>query len=309
MHGHTSSGPLDIHEMVVNWHLLEACNYRCGFCYAAWDTPRGAPGLWRDPVRSAALLEELRGFFDPANAENPLRDRLRWNSLRLSLAGGEPTLIGDRLVEIAADARRLGFRVSLISNGSRLGGDRIAALAPCLDMLGISIDSADPDTNIRIGRCDGSGTPLLPEHLVSLVGRARAANPALAVKVNTVVSAGNADESLADIIARIRPDRWKLLRVLPMVSEALSIGKSEFDAFVGRHRQFSSIISVEDNAAMTESYVMVDPQGRFFQNRRGLGGYAYSLPILHAGAARAFEDISVSPERFAGRYRSTASAT
>ena len=24
---------------VINWHVTEACNYRCGYCYAHWDRP------------------------------------------------------------------------------------------------------------------------------------------------------------------------------------------------------------------------------------------------------------------------------
>lgn len=27
-------------ELVINWHITEACNYRCRYCYAHWTVNR-----------------------------------------------------------------------------------------------------------------------------------------------------------------------------------------------------------------------------------------------------------------------------
>ena len=59
----------------------------------------------------------------------------------------------------------------------------------------------------------------------------------------------------------------------------------------------------ESNEAMTESYVMVDPAGRFFDNAQG--AYTYSLPILEVGVEEALKGVLIEPERFrrrGGRY-------
>ena len=28
-------------ELVVNWHITEACNYKCDYCFAKWDSKYG----------------------------------------------------------------------------------------------------------------------------------------------------------------------------------------------------------------------------------------------------------------------------
>lgn len=56
---------------------------------------------------------------------------------------------------------------------------------------------------------------------------------------------------------------------------------------------------------MHESYLMVDPYGRFFQNTPLLlagQGYAYSRPILEVGAGMAFSEMSFDHKRFCARY-------
>ena len=76
----------------------------------------------------------------------------------------------------------------------------------------------------------------------------------------------------------------------------------QFQAFVARHAAYRSIAVVEDNQDMQESYIMVDPQGRFFQNSPVFAGYQYSQPILEVGAEKAFEQVNFNPERFLSRY-------
>jgi radical S-adenosyl methionine domain-containing protein 2 len=55
---------------------------------------------------------------------------------------------------------------------------------------------------------------------------------------------------------------------------------------------------------MVESYIMVDPHARFFQNGRTQFGYAYSGPILDVGANEALQSITWSAKKFAARYES-----
>lgn len=297
--------PLSVDELVVNWHLTEACNYRCGYCYSAWQRESGRRDVVRDAVASGELLGALQDFFRPDNAANPLRRVLRWSRLRLSLAGGEALLYPQQVLDIARQARKLGMRVSLITNGSLLPeGDALAALAAELDLLGLSLDSFDAGRNRRIGRADRQGRTLSLAQVAAQLERARAANPALAVKVNTVVNALNADEDLAPALGLLRPARWKVLRMLPVVSRTLAVDDAAFAAFVARHAGRVEGMSVEDNADMLGSYVMVDPQGRFFQNGSGRqGSYFYSRPITRDNVAAAFASVPFSAGRFAARYR------
>ncbi|WP_119157597.1 viperin family antiviral radical SAM protein [Caldimonas tepidiphila] len=299
--------PLAVEELVVNWHVTEACNYRCGYCYSAWQRESGRRDVVRDEAASSELLSALWDFFQPGNVSNPLRRALRWSHLRLSIAGGEALLYPQRVLDIAQQARGLGMRVSLITNGSLLPqGEALDALARELDLLGLSLDSFSLERNLHIGRTDRRGRHLSLEQVAESLERARAANPALVVKVNTVVNAGNADEDLAPALALLRPARWKVLRMLPVVNSTLAVGDDAFAAFVARHagRVPGMSVSVEDNADMLGSYVMVDPQGRFFQNGTGRqGSYFYSQPITRDNVGRAFASVPFSADRFAARYQ------
>ncbi len=114
----------------------------------------------------------------------------------------------------------------------------------------------------------------------------------------------NHGEDLGPLIRRFAPDKWKVLRMLTVVSQDLVVSDRQFTAFVARHHAFSHVLCAEDNQDMRESYLMVDPHGRFFQNSPLIAGqgYAYSRPILEAGAEAAFAQMAFDPERFSSRY-------
>lgn len=55
----------------------------------------------------------------------------------------------------------------------------------------------------------------------------------------------------------------------------------------------------EANYDMTDSYIMVDPAGRFFDNSGG--GYKYSQAIASVGVRVAIGQIKISAEKFLSR--------
>lgn len=292
-------------QIVINWHLTEACNYRCHYCYATWHKMTCQRELIRDPEQTTKFLTELYRFFRPANRANPLASQLKWSSVRLNLAGGEPLLHAGKLPSIVSQARDLGFEVSLISNGSYLNDGLLNRLAPYLTWLGISIDSASAANNHAIGRVDYRGRQLDLNGLAANLDKARQLNPELRIKLNTVVNQINHHEDLGPLIVSLAPDKWKVLRMLPVVNQHLTVNDEQFAAFVSRHNPFSQILCIEDNLDMHESYLMVDPYGRFFQNTPLLPagqGYAYSRPILEVGAGMAFSEMSFDHKRFCARY-------
>jgi len=292
-----------IAHLVLNWHVTETCNYRCQYCYATWKNSTLPCELIRNPKRTTALLTELYRFFQPDNLSNPLTKRLNWSDVRLNLAGGEPTLHADRLLSVVNQALGQGFEVSLISNGSLLDNNLLRQLAPQLSWLGVSIDSADPSTNFRIGRVDRRGRLINPNELATSLDVARKYNPKLRIKLNTVVNRLNHAENLNSLLQRLSPNKWKALRMLPVVNEHLTVTNEQFAAFVARHKPFAGILRAENYQDMRESYLMIDPSGRFFQNSPIAGqGYAYSQPILEVGADAAFAEVYFAHERFSSRY-------
>lgn len=279
-------------SVVINWHVTEACNFRCRYCYAKWQQPDGSE-LIRDPRKTEELFRVLySGFADPTASISP----------RLNFAGGEPLLQPSRVAVAMEKARELGFGVSLITNGSRLTVDVAERIAPHLSILGISIDATTSVANERIGRLDGRGAHLDLPGLIDRIALMRRINPAMTLKVNSVVNEENWQENLNPLISGLAPARWKVLRMLPAVTDELAVSDAQFRAFVKRHRALGDIMCVEDNDDMVQSYIMVDPHGRFFQNRVAGAGYDYSPPIIDVGARIAFERMKWSAEKFASRY-------
>lgn len=291
-------------ELVINWHITEACNYACKYCYATWRKPTSPREVFHDTVVADIILESVADYFHWNKKTNTLADRLDWSSVRLSIAGGEPLLYPDRVIDIAHKSRELGMDVSLITNGSRLNVELMRKLAPELSMIGISIDSGVDWINRRVGREDRHGRQLDLTRLSQVIEFGRKLNPSLKVKVNTVVSTENWNTGMENAIDVIQPDKWKVLRVLPVVSDNQRIRRDEFRAFAKRHAGIGVPMYTEDNEEMVESYIMIDPHGRFFQNRLANGekGHVCSPPIHEVGVSRAFESLRFDADRFAARY-------
>ena len=296
-----------VNQLVINWHLTSACNYRCRYCYSAWNQPNGIKEIIADSGKTETLLNELAGFFSSSNDTNPLRGRLKWETVRLSLAGGEPMLYPEAVLHILDTSRRHGLDLSLITNGSRLNHPKTPLILHYLSMIGISLDSSSFEKNFAIGRKDHGGSVLDISGLIKTVTQAKTKNPGLIVKMNTVVNQINKNENFSILINSLKPDKWKVLRMLPVLTDDLAVSDMEFNNFVSCHSMHKELLSAEDNHSMTESYLMVDPFGRFFQNRPGKAGnepYVYSQSIIDVGAEKAFSQICFDAERFVSRYTS-----
>lgn len=286
-------------QIVINWHVTEACNFRCGYCYAHWQEA-GRRDLIRDGATRRALMTALYDHF--RTLASPVRPRLNF-------AGGEPLLFVDEVLLAMAEAIEIGFEVSVITNGSRIGRPVMEAMAPMLSVLGISLDSTNTETMTSIGRQDARGHQVALSPLLHVLTTARLRNPRMALKVNTVVCRENWHEDMSAVIRQLAPDRWKVLRMLPVIDRDLAVTDAQFHAFVASHREFARSMSIEDNDDMQASYIMVDPAGRFFQNRPDTSGYVYSPPILEVGAAQAFGQMGWSAVKFERRYRAAGKDT
>lgn len=286
--------------VVVNWHLTEACNFSCRYCYAHWERAESVKDLIREEHQVRALVTELGRFFRSDGAAEKFG--FYGVNPRLNIAGGEPLLFPSVVEDTVKFARRVGLRASLITNGSLLT-ERIARrIGASLEVLGISIDSAQPFSNRLIGRINSQGEFLDLEQLRKAVEVIRERNPAIKIKLNTVVNRVNWQDDFSDLISLIQPDKWKVLRVLPVTDQSMTVTDEEFQFFLNRHRKYGKIAVIEDNQDMVESYIMVDPQGRFFQNSPCSAGYEYSQPILGVGAEKAFSQVNFDVDKFSSRY-------
>ena len=246
------------------------------------------------------LLDEMANYFIRGNPA--LREKLGYERVRLNLAGGEPMLLGSTFKYILQTAKKKGFRTSIITNGSYLLNGAVLIPKDSLDMIGISFDSQNFKVRKKIGRIDRKGNSLGTVQLKQVLKELRQSQYGLQTKINTVVNALNWQEDFSALIDELKPDKWKLLQVLPYGNDELLISKHQFQKFIERHSRKSLPISPESNDAMTESYLMIDPRGRFYQNRKGKAGYAYSDIVTDVGIAEALNQISFNTEVFKSRY-------
>ena len=211
-------------------------------------------------------------------------------------------MLGKRFSDAVLLAKSFGFRTSIITNGHLLSDSMITRVGPHIDMLGVSFDTADNLIAQSIGRIDRNLKWLSPDDLLRIVQRYKSINPLGTVKINTVVNSFNWREDLNNFIQILSPDKWKILRVLPVYGEQLTVSDIQYYSYVKRHKRLSLISTVEDNTDMWQSYLMINPQGRFYQNTSSCNGLVESPSILEEGVDRALGYIDFSVENFAKRY-------
>jgi radical S-adenosyl methionine domain-containing protein 2 len=273
----------------VNYHLWAPCNMRCRFCFAPFQD---------------VVSEILPKGHLPREESIRLTEVLATRFAKVSFAGGEPTLC-PWLPDLVRTAKECGATTMLVTNGSRLP-QVIAELKGVLDWVAVSVDSASQGTLVQLGRAVKGRTAMLRERYVELAEMVRQAG--IRLKINSVVTSLNASEDMSDFIRDLAPERWKILRVLPVDGqndgrvEPLLCGDDDFAGFVKRHQRLGAegiAVVPEDNEDMRGSYAMVDPAGRFFDNASG--GHSYSAPILPGGLDAAWSQVAFSMDRFLDR--------
>ena len=276
----------------INLHLWEPCNMRCRFCFATFQDVKREMDLPKGhlPEEKCILVVD---WLAKAGFE------------KINFAGGEPTLC-PWLPNLIMQAKNHGMVTSIITNGSRITDQWLSDLQGSLDWIALSIDTVDPGKLKRLGRAIHGNIPILEEeylHIVSDIKR-----HGIRLKINTVVTSKTWQDDFTGFIRLAQPERWKLLQALPVKGQNdahiadFVITPEQFEAYIQRNRTVENDgISVvpESNELMTESYVMIDPAGRFFDNVRGT--YTYSRPILEIGVEEALKEVSIDPERFRGR--------
>jgi radical S-adenosyl methionine domain-containing protein 2 len=273
----------------VNYHVWQACNMRCRFCFATFQGVREAIL----PLGHLDELDSLKVVWLLAKA----------GFKKINFAGGEP-LLCPWIGKLVDAAKRFGMVVSLVTNGALFDMDSSAGWFSKLDWFVLSVDSIDAGTLRRTGRELRRG-PMSGDRYVEICRQVREVG--VQIKINTVVTSANQHEDLTGFIRHSRPQRWKIMQMLPLDgqdcrrADDLAVSPTEFAEFVRRNRAVPPGVKivVEANATMIGSYAMVDPAGRFYDNVTG--AYRYSKPILEVGVQKALLDVVISHALFEQR--------
>ncbi|BAC94958.1 conserved hypothetical protein [Vibrio vulnificus YJ016] len=283
-------------QLVINYHITEKCNYDCHYCYAKWAKPNE---LHRNVDEMKRVLSKLAEYF---LSPNPIQQQLQYQSVRLNFAGGEPLLLKQRLIDALDFAIELGFETSIITNGHLISDEFIAKHSHKLQLLGVSYDACRYEVQKQIGRITRSGNVLSVERLQSIFKQVKRHSPSTKLKINTVVNQFNSEEDFTGVMASLQPDKWKVLRVLPVFDSIQTISDQQFESFIERHQSLVHCMSAENNDSMTNSYLMLSPDGAFFQNGNGSSGYFKSRPLLTTPIDVALAESGFDAIKFAQRY-------
>lgn len=280
-----------LHKASVNYFFTRKCNYACSFCF---HTALSSHTLHVDD--SLKMLAALR----EAGAE------------KINFAGGEPFLreYQPLLGQLVRGAKDVGFSsVSIITNGSMSATfpKWFAEYGQHVDILGISVDTLSPDTNLYHGR-HARGVTVDSKHSREHLQHARRAQRTcydhnVKFKINTVVTARNVAEDMSPLINELKPMRWKIFQVLPLSGENCGPGTTDpvlpllidadaFQSFVDRHRPLlfdPTVATPEDNSSMRASYILIDEHGRFLDC--STGAKTPTRSILEVGLEAAAREL------------------
>ena len=264
----------------VNFHYIRLCNFSCGFCFHTKKSSDKLP--IEDAIRGCDMLKKA-------------------GTRKLNIAGGEPFIYPHYLGELIKQCKEniKIEKISVITNGSLVKKDFFEKFGKYIDVFGVSCDSFNKETNIKIGRGKkGENVQKLFEirELCKQYG--------IKFKLNTVVCNYNKDENMVKNIKKLNPDRWKVFQVLMVKGEnedkvtKFQITNEEFKQFVERHKEIKCMVA-ESNDNMKSSYLILDEKMRFLD--KGDGDEICSQSILEVGVEKALESIVYDEKEFKKR--------
>ncbi len=231
----------------ANIHVTGVCNYHCKHCFDRCLTHEFmTPEEWK-PILNYLQNEGVE---------------------KINIAGGEPFLYS-HLNEMCILLKSMGFKVSIVSNGSLITEQILMELKPSLDWLGLSIDSPDEEDELLIGRGSHGN------HISNIKKVAEVAHRlGIKVKLNITVVKRSVNKDFRDLIESIAPERVKVFRALTLkganddIPDTWSITDEEFESFKERHIGIPNLV-FEDNSDMVAAYLMFDPKGKWMVDKGG----------------------------------------
>lgn len=265
---------------IFNLHFTDFCNYNCRFCYAKKE--KKILSLRQIQI----IVDNIAEYFSQMNIADG----------RINIAGGEPTTCS-YLQEIIDYIISKNIQASLITNGSLLTQKFVQANKGKLSMIGISIDSISAETNMRLGRSSGKRT-LDYNQLCTICKCIK--EQCILLKINIVVSKINQNEDIKKLLDDVKPDRFKILQMLPTTpfSAQNVISDEEFNAYVQKYKAYVPV--KESCANMQKAYMIIDSMG-YLSTENQHSDFRFS--VLNDRLADIIGSIDFNAENERMRYR------
>jgi len=278
----------------VNYHFTRQCNYKCEFCFHTNITSFVLP--LDEAKRGLHLLQEA-------------------GMKKINFSGGEPfihtngSFVG-KLVQYCKEELNIES-VTIVSNGSRIKERWFQEYGRYLDILAISCDSFDEDTNKKIGRYSAREEQNHVRNMEKIRSWCYTYN--VLFKINSVINTHNINEDMNHNILRLNPIRWKVFQCLAIEGEnygpnalrqvqSYIISDKQFQDFIEHHKNVPQLVQ-ESNEKMRNSYLILDEYMRFLNNQDGKK--VPSKSILDVGVENALKNSGFDEKMFferGGKY-------
>jgi len=268
---------------VVNFHFTHKCNYDCKFCYSHFF---------------ASKEKEILDFDKWKQITNLLKPYCK----RINFAGGEPLLHKKLVGKLLHHNQKIGLISTIITNGYFLDEQWLNKYGKYLKAIGISCDSSKEIINEKLSRGTGSHV----ENTIKKFNMIQSFNKIegeILPKLNTVINKLNYKENMIDFVLKTGVKRWKVFQLLTIegeneqYSKELVIDKEEFKIFYQENKEIEKYgieFIAEDVDELTDTYIMIDPEGRFFSNNNNR--YIFSEPIYKIGVEEALKQINFNQQ-------------
>ncbi|KAF4439587.1 radical s-adenosyl methionine domain-containing 2 [Fusarium acutatum] len=215
---------------------------------------------------------------------------------KINIAVGVSFLYPRLLTELLQFGKeKLGLEsISIVSNGSKITEKWMRGYCQWLDILAISCDSFNPETNKRIGRGDDGGNVI---RLFRIAEWCK--DYGIKFKLNTVVNIHNWNEDMSAEIERLTAFRWKVFQCLLVAGEnedatrlrdarTFLVSDEQWKTFCDRHKDLPCHVP-EDTNAMASSYLLLDEYMYFLD--KGENMMTKSESILKVGVEKAMGQV------------------
>lgn len=210
----------------MTFHIMDQCGDHCLFCYMEPHMENFSS------TKNASLKEVLRLLLDKRNE----------GFNQVAFTGGEPTLY-PYLWKVAAFAKKIGYRVGVISNGSSLSDVKYAqSLLPRLDELSLSCHGPNEVIHDQIAHKPGSF-----KKLVLALKNIDLCSEAPFVTINHVVTRLNI--SLLEQTIKFVGHTHKIGQFLLSSLTPNGAGDKSYDQLVVCHREMVSQMPAIDTIA------------------------------------------------------------
>lgn len=177
------------------WWITEKCNEGCIYCFRSLDSINKF-----NEDEHMLILKRIIGYGT---------EQITWS-------GGEALLV-PHVTKLMKYAKEHGIYNKLTTNGKLLTSEKIKDLKPYIDLVALSIDSFNDDTNQSIGRGK--------EHRSIVIDRIKnLIDSGILVDINTVVVRQNIND-LIEMAEFLKDNpingKWKLMTFFPIRESAL----------------------------------------------------------------------------------------